>query len=126
MILIIGGAWQGKKRFALEQCSLREEELINGETCEKDAVFIAAGITHFETYLKRFPVEEGQADAYAAALFKKNPGLVILANELGCGIVPVDAQDRAWREMCGRVNTQIAALSEQVYRVICGIGVRIK
>jgi adenosyl cobinamide kinase/adenosyl cobinamide phosphate guanylyltransferase len=40
--------------------------------------------------------------------------------------VPVDRNDRAWREAAGRALCVLAQKSESVTRVICGIGVRIK
>ena len=59
-------------------------------------------------------------------LTEKNPSLVVVTNELGCGVVPVDAFDREYRERTGRVCTVLAAASDEVYRVICSVGLRIK
>ena len=42
------------------------------------------------------------------------------------GIVPVDRMEREYREQTGRVCTRLAAYSEKVYRVMCGIGQVIK
>ena len=49
-----------------------------------------------------------------------------LAQELGCGVVPMDAFERAWRERTGRIGCELAKQAEAVYRVTCGIGTRIK
>ena len=46
--------------------------------------------------------------------------------EVGAGVVPVSARDRAYREAVGRVLCLIAREAEQVTRCVCGIGVRIK
>ena len=46
--------------------------------------------------------------------------------EIGCGIVPTDPLEREWRQMTGRALSRIAGQSDQVTRVICGIGQRIK
>ena len=48
------------------------------------------------------------------------------ADEIGYGIVPVDRMEREYREQTGRVCTRLAAYSEKVYRVMCGIGQVIK
>ena len=48
------------------------------------------------------------------------------ADEIGCGIVPIEAFERDYRETDGRVCQRIAAYSEEVHRVICGLGMRIK
>ena len=40
--------------------------------------------------------------------------------------VPVDRKERDFREACGRTLCLAAQLSDEVWRVICGIGERIK
>lgn len=59
-------------------------------------------------------------------LIRRNPSLVVVTNELGYGVVPIEAFDREYRERTGRVCTVLAAASDEVYRVVCGVGVRIK
>ena len=51
---------------------------------------------------------------------------IIVCDELGCGVVPMDAFERAWRERTGRIGCELAKQAEAVYRVTCGIGTRIK
>lgn len=51
---------------------------------------------------------------------------MIVANEVGSGVVPVSAQERAFREAVGRALCVIAQEACEVTRVVCGIGVRIK
>lgn len=52
--------------------------------------------------------------------------MVVVTNELGCGIVPMDPADREYRETVGRICTCLAARSEEVVRVICGVGMVLK
>ena len=52
--------------------------------------------------------------------------LSLSAQEVGYGVVPVDAFDRKYREAVGRVCTKLAAYSHKVTRVVCGIGTVIK
>ena len=59
-------------------------------------------------------------------LLQENPDLIIVTDEVGYGIVPMDAKDREWREACGRVCTKLAAHAAQVVRVCCGIGTQLK
>ncbi|RHS66485.1 hypothetical protein DW954_07495 [Clostridium sp. AM45-5] len=47
-------------------------------------------------------------------------------DEIGCGIVPVDADDRLWREMTGDACQYLAARAGTVFRVVCGIPVLLK
>ena len=59
-------------------------------------------------------------------LLKKNYGAVVVSEEVGYGLVPVDAFEREYREAVGRICTKLASGSHKVTRVICGIGTVIK
>ena len=59
-------------------------------------------------------------------LWAENPGIVIVTDEIGCGIVPAERHLREYRELTGRICTELAAVSAEVHRVLCGIGTRIK
>ena len=69
---------------------------------------------------------EKEAIDFASKLIKKCPDIVIVTQEIGYGLVPVDAFERRYRELTGRICTVLAANSDQVDRVVCGIGVTIK
>ena len=49
-----------------------------------------------------------------------------MTNELGYGIVPIDPFDRSWRELTGRICTELAEHADEVTRVVCGIPVVLK
>ncbi len=52
--------------------------------------------------------------------------VIIVTNELGMGIVPENKLARAYRDIAGRINRQIAQCCDEVYLVVCGIPVKIK
>lgn len=52
--------------------------------------------------------------------------VVIVSNELGFGLVPSEPSARAFRDLAGRVNQQIAAEADEVYLVVSGISLRLK
>jgi adenosyl cobinamide kinase/adenosyl cobinamide phosphate guanylyltransferase len=62
--------------------------------------------------------EGGDVDALLRELSGKQ---VVTCVEVGCGIVPVDAGERAWRELVGRTLAELAAEADQVVRMVCGI-----
>ena len=105
MKLYIGGAYQG------------QEELARRENPGAEI------IPEFHLLLKGF---DGDPRAFAADFFAEHAGAVVVADEIGCGVVPIDRSERAWREAAGRALCVLAQKSEQVVRVVCGIGVRIK
>ena len=52
--------------------------------------------------------------------------LVIWSCEIGCGLVPVDPEERRWREASGRVNGFFAEKASCVIRMVCGVGTVLK
>ena len=52
--------------------------------------------------------------------------LIIISNELGSGVIPVDRFLDTWREICGRCMIRLAAAADEVYLVNLGIATRIK
>ncbi|MGH7180432.1 MAG: bifunctional adenosylcobinamide kinase/adenosylcobinamide-phosphate guanylyltransferase [Nitrospiraceae bacterium] len=52
--------------------------------------------------------------------------VVIVSNELGLGLVPATNAVRAFRDLAGKVNQQVAAEADEVYLTISGIPMRVK
>ena len=124
MELIIGGAFQGKTDYAKrEHPSLTWRDA--GAMCEEE-LLLAEWILNFQEYIKK-EIREGRNPAHIGELLlQKNPDAVIVSEEVGYGVVPVDAFEREYREAVGRTCTKLAAGSRRVTRVICGIGTVIK
>lgn len=124
MIMIIGGAYQGKTAYAQEK--YKYVSWADGASCTEEELFACQGVLHFQKYIRRI-LKEGQS---TEALFKKltenNKDIVIVTDEIGYGIVPIDAFERKYREETGRLCTKLAGFSKEVYRVVCGIATRIK
>ena len=152
MIFIIGGREQGKRAYAIalwkqrtlerkktEHLSTNMNASKNLEACtctvhiadgrletDETAVMQADLIIHFECFVRREMKAGRDPYVFAERLMRGNPDAFVTADEIGCGIVPMEAFERDYRETDGRVCQRIAACSEEVYRVICGLGVRIK
>ena len=52
--------------------------------------------------------------------------IVLVSNEVGCGLVPETPLGRFFRDLHGRVNQEAARLSDQVFHMVAGIAVPIK
>lgn len=52
--------------------------------------------------------------------------VVIVSNELGLGLVPSTKAVRAFRDLAGKVNQQVAAEADEVYLTISGLPMRVK
>ncbi len=118
MVLIIGGRAQGKRAFAGERFGVSSGEWSDGALCVSRAVF------HLEEAARRESLDILRRQVKAQA--EQFPDTVLVCNEIGCGVVPMEREEREWRERTGRLLCEIAAQSSQVWRVYCGIGVRIK
>lgn len=51
---------------------------------------------------------------------------VVIATEVGGGIVPVDPEERAAREAAGRLSCLLAERADTVVRVFCGLPMVLK
>lgn len=68
----------------------------------------------------------GELYSLIAAIRKKDYNLVMVTNEVGYSLVPENHIGRVFRDIQGRINQKVAALSDEVYLVCCGIPVKIK
>lgn len=57
---------------------------------------------------------------------RTNARVVMVSNELGLGLVPVDRSSRTFRDLAGRINQQIAAEADEVYLVVSGLPLKLK
>lgn len=124
MILVIGGANQGKREYASEKFSV--SHWLEGKLCREEEAFSAQGLCHFELLVERIMKKQEEPMDFAEKLIKSNPDIIIVSDEIGCGLVPVDDFMRKYREEHGRVCTYLAKNAKEVHRVFCGIGKVIK
>ncbi|MBU5482347.1 bifunctional adenosylcobinamide kinase/adenosylcobinamide-phosphate guanylyltransferase [Blautia sp. MSJ-19] len=124
MKMIIGGAFQGKSALAKKEYP--KIDWVNGEEADWAAVRKAQGILNFHAFIRREMKEGKDVRELAEWLIDCNPEVILVSDEVGYGVVPMDAFDRAYREAVGRICTKLAAYSCEVTRVVCGIGTVIK
>jgi len=119
MDLIIGGAYQGKLAYAKERFGLKEEDIWS---CHADG----------ESDVSRRCLDHVQETVLYALRAGKTPEIdfrpdaVILCDDIFCGVVPENAETRAWREQTGRLLGELARRANTVTRVFCGIPQRLK
>jgi adenosyl cobinamide kinase/adenosyl cobinamide phosphate guanylyltransferase len=61
-----------------------------------------------------------EAREIASALAKRAAPAVVVSNEVGLGIVPMNPLARRYRDTLGRVNTAFVAEAERAYLVVAG------
>ena len=102
MILVVGGLGAGKRKFIREELGYAPEQLSSVP-------------------------EEGTPVLWGLEALDPLPPLEdLLGREVGCGVVPLARADRDRREAVGRLCCDLAARAEAVYRVNCGIAMRLK
>ena len=116
MILVIGGAFQGKKAFAKEHLGLTDAQLA-------DASFV---VSDYHLCIRK-QLEAGlNPEEELKKLVREHPGICIIADEIGSGLIPMERTERDYREAVGRTFCAAAKEADEVWRVICGIGQRIR
>ena len=108
MILIIGGASAGKMTY-LRSLGYSEAEISRGELDERPALY------GLEALVRQDPAG---AEALLPQLLEKE---ALVCQEVGLGVVPLDPEDRAYREAVGRLCIRLAAKADRVVRLVCGV-----
>ena len=120
MILIIGGAYQGKLTFAKETLGITDGDFYICDTGEID--FSKRCIYKIEdfTYENQDPIAYFQANK---ELWQNS---VLILQDIFCGVVPMGAENRAWRQRTGRLAQYLSQEAMQVSRIFCGVEQRLK
>lgn len=113
MQLILGGAYQGKLTWARARFGLRDEDL-----CDLASGFVPGKRCYYH-------LEELTRNAVPSP-DDFPPDAILISSEIGCGIVPMDAAERAWRERHGALLQQLARRAETVTRIFCGLPEQLK
>lgn len=124
MELIVGGAFQGQLDYAKRL--FPKVKWADGSVCGENELYSCEGIFGFQEYIRRAMKEGREVTDLADLLAEKNPDIVIVSDEVGYGVVPIDSFDRSYREAVGRICTGLASYAKRVHRVICGVGTVIK
>lgn len=120
MVLIIGGAWQGKRDFARKEFGLSDGDFFQctGENVD----FSKKCITELEEFVKANPDPVGYFETHRA-LWQDS---IFICRDMFCGVVPLGAENRDWRQNAGRFFQYLAGQAERVSRIFCGLEQRLK
>lgn len=114
MILVIGGLASGKREYVKSTYGYSDYDMA-------DAIMDARPVLYnLQNLVKAAP---DMSMTLLPALLKK---AVVICNEVGCGVVPVERSEREAREATGRLCIALASEAEKVVRICCGIPTIIK
>ena len=112
MVLVIGGVASGKRAY-VRSLGYGEHEVARSIASPEPVLY------GLEERLRSGDLAAHELDA----LLRKD---VVVCCEVGLGVVPMDARDRAWRERVGRTCCMLAQHASKVVRMVCGIPVCIQ
>jgi adenosylcobinamide kinase/adenosylcobinamide-phosphate guanylyltransferase len=124
MILIFGGAYNGKLEFIKEKYSISNDDIFfcKDESLEYDKKVIC-GLHIFIRVCSINKID-------SIELLKNNIDLlkdkIIVCDEINSGIVPMERLDREWREETGRALQFLTKNSSDIYRIFFGLVEKLK
>ena len=132
MKLVIGGYSQGKLNYVLSGSTVMDFCIVDGELPNAEQLQESKDngktviVNHFHEWV-RASIRQGKNTEQEILEFISNAsGCIVISDEIGNGIVPIDSFEREYRERTGRILVKLAEQADEVVRVICGIGQRIK
>lgn len=127
MKLVIGGTAQGKLEYVLLKYALQKNKVWNGILPnDTEPTGNTVIMDHFHKWVKSRMISGGCPEEEIMSFLDCNEDCIIICDEIGNGIVPIDSFEREYRERVGRILVRLAKRAEEVERIICGIGQRIK
>ena len=118
MILIIGGAYQGKLDFAKETFGITEVYTCAGAEID----FSKPCIYKIEEFTAHHP----DPVEYFREYREEWENSILILQDIFCGVVPMGAENRAWRQNTGRLAQYLSREAAQVSRIFCGLEQRLK
>ena len=120
MILIIGGAYQGKLDYAREAFGITDDDI---HFCNAGQIdFSQRCIYRIEEFTYGHPDPAG----YFREHREQWQDSILILQDLFCGVVPMGAENRAWRQKTGRLAQYLSREADQVIRIFCGLEQRLK
>ena len=125
MVLIFGGSYQGKLEFAKEKFSVTDEDIFVC-TQENQIDWTKKVLCDMDQAFLRHVREGKESREVIAEHLDELKDKILIVNDISQGIVPMERELRDWREMTGRAMLYLSKEADEVYRVFCGLGSKIK
>jgi len=126
MILIFGGAYQGKLAYALDRFEAVESDVYR---CKNDDVKTPENrkiIYEIDKWILALVKNNIDVEKAMRQFIATNQNAVVICNDISCGVVPLDPVFRKWREAVGRSLAVLSRASDEVIRLFCSIPARVK
>jgi len=126
MVLIFGGAYQGKLAYALDRFKLTENDVYQCKTDDANTPENRKVIYEIDKWILALVEKDIDIEETMRQFINNNYDKIVICNDISCGVVPLDPVLRKWREAVGRSLAVLSCTSDEVVRLFCGIPTRIK
>ncbi len=125
MILIFGGAFQGKLEYAKEHWDFTEDDIFY---CKENlTIDLSKKVLYgLEKFCFACVCEGAETQETLRMHAEPLDDKIIILDDVSQGVVPIDPNRRAWREEVGRTMLWLGREADEIHRVFCGLGQRIK
>lgn len=117
MILIFGGKYQGQLEYALEEYGLSMEDV---GFCKEDIDYTKKVVADLQEFVWHCTLNGEEAAELID--WEKLEDKIVTLDDVSQGLVPMDKDERAFREMAGRTMLKASKRANRVIRVFCGLG----
>lgn len=124
MVLIIGGAYQGKLEFARDAFALERKDIFTCAGTEID--FSKRCVNALEEFTYACVQQGIDPVDYLRDRKELWQDSILICQDVFCGVVPMDPLQRQWRHVTGRLCQYLAGQARQVSRIFCGLEQRLK
>lgn len=123
--LIVGGSHSGK-RARVEQLGFSAQDIADSGACNLDKAFERPVLYGLHMLVRRLMREGTDPSQFVRQGLRGNKVRIVVCDEIGCGVIPIDRFERDWREQVGRILCEIAKETPSVERLFCGVPTEIK
>ncbi len=129
MELYIGGFAQGKLDYVKtvhadeKLCVAEDYRELPGSGKDRDGRLVVYGMHRM---IREMLAEGMDPHTVFEELFSREPDCIVICDEVGNGIVPIEPEERTYRDAVGEELIRTAQKADRVERVLCGLGQRIK
>lgn len=119
MELILGGAYQGKRDFARTAYGVEHFFTCNESSLDID--YSAPAIDRLEEFCLAC-VRAGKDPVKLFEMHREAwQSSVLICRDIFCGVVPLGAETREWRQVTGQFCRYLSKNAQHVTRVFCGL-----
>ncbi len=124
MILVIGGAYQGKLEYVRAKLQVKEEDVFCCTGTEIDFS------KHCINAIEEFTLACIRKAADPLAYFKDHQlqwrDSILICQDISSGVVPMERELRQWRDATGQLCQYLSQEATRVSRIFCGLEQRLK